>query len=198
MSAKQAARKESDVFKELEDLCHSPGYVHVIAYFCFRDNTIRYADEVKPEDVLKQFSMDRLVRSEISTLIGLACKKGLDETLPSPEMMQEYVNKTDSLLQELHQSMMQPLEDIFDPRRIGDDSFNPFNSGAVLREAIFYGGESAYNFQYRDLSRFKYRKDNDWLIENRGYSLDQALSVIASVQALQIDKINNTLANLNS
>lgn len=197
MSAKQAAREESDVFKELEDLCHSPGYVHVIAYFCFRDNTIRYADEVKPEDVLKQFSMDRLVRTEISTLIGLACKKDLDETLPSPETMQEYVSKTDSLLQELHQSMMQPLEHIFDPSRIGDDSFNPFNSGAVLREAIFYGGESAYNFQYRDLSRYKYRKDNDWLIENRGYSLDQALSVITSVQVLQIDKINGILASLS-
>ncbi|RRQ20500.1 prepilin peptidase [Guyparkeria sp. SCN-R1] len=196
MLENKVARKESDVFKELEDLCHSPGYIHVIAYFCFRDNTIRYADEVKPEDVLQQFSMERLVRTEISTLIGLACKIDIDETLPSPKMMQEYLGKTESLLQELHRSMMPPLEDIFDPSKIGDDNFNPFNSGAVLRESIFYGGESAYHFQYRDLSKDKYRNDNEWLVENKGYSLEQALSVVASIQVLQNDKLNDVLVGL--
>ena len=80
MPENKIARKESEVFKELEVLCQSPGYIHAIAYFCFRDNTIRYADEVKPEDVLQQFSMERLVRTEISTLIGLVCKNDIDET----------------------------------------------------------------------------------------------------------------------
>ncbi len=197
MPLNKKARKESDVFKELEDLCHSPGYIHAIAYFCFRDNTIRYADEVKPEDVLQQFSMERLVRTEISTVIGLACKKDIDETLPSPDLMQDYISRTDSLLQELHQSMMPPLQDIFDPSRIGDDNYNPFTSGAVLRESIFYGGESAYQFQYRDLSEHKYIKDNDWLIENKGYSLGQAISVISSIQVLQNDKINDVFVSLS-
>lgn len=196
MPENKEARKESEVFKELEELCHSPGYIHAIAYFCFRDNTIRYADEVKPEDVLQQFSMERLVRTEISTLIGLACKKDIDETLPSPDLIQNYISRTDTLLQELHQSMMPPLQDVFDPSKIGDDNFNPFNSGAVLRESIFYGGESAYHFQYRDLSEDKYRKDNDWLIENKGYSLEQAMSVISSIQVLQNDKINDVLLSL--
>ena len=124
MPENKVARKECEVFKELEDLCHSPGYVHVIAYLCFRDNTIRYADEVKPEDVLQQFSMERLVRTEISTLIGMVCKKDIDETLPSPSLMQDYISKTDSLLQELHHSMMSPLKELFDHSRIGDDSFD--------------------------------------------------------------------------
>lgn len=144
MPLNKIARNESDVFKELKDLCHSPGYIHAIAYLCFRDNTIRYADEVKPEDVLQQFSMERLVRTEISTLIGLVCKKDIpefriDETLPSPDLMQDYISGADTLLQELHQSMMPPLQEVFDPSRIGDDNFNPFNSGAVLRESIFMG-----------------------------------------------------------
>lgn len=196
MPKNKVARKESEVFKELEDLCHSPGYVHVIAYLCFRDNTIKYADEVKPEDVLQKFSMERLVRTEISTLIGMACKTDIDESLPSPKLMQEYIGKTDSLLQELHYSMMPPLKDVLDPSKMGDDGFNPFNSGTVLRESIFYGGESAYHFQYRDLSEDKYRKDNDWLIENKGYSLKQAMSVISSIQVLQNDKINDILTSL--
>lgn len=196
MPLNKEARNESDVFKELEDLCQSPGYIHAIAYFCFRDNTIRYADEVKPEDVLQQFSMERLVRTEISTLIGLACKKDIDEKLPSPDLMQDYVSRTDTLLQELHQSMMPPMQEVFDPTRIGDDNFNPFTCGALLRESIFYGGESAYHFQYRDLAEDKYRKDNAWLIENKGYSLEQAMSVISSIQALQNDKINEVFVGM--
>jgi hypothetical protein len=87
MLANKAPRKESEVFKELETLCHSPGYVHAIAYFCFRDNTIKYADEVKLEDVLQQFSTERLVRTEISTLIGMTCKKHIDQAIPPPETM---------------------------------------------------------------------------------------------------------------
>jgi len=196
MSVNKEARKEIDVFKELEDLCHSPGYIHAIAYFCFRDNTIRYTDEVKPENVLQQPSMERLVRTEISTLIGLACKTDIDETLPSPDIIQDYIGRTDSLLQELHQSMMPPLQDIFEPSKIGDDKFNPLYSGAVLREPIFYGGESAYHFQYRDLSEYKYRQDNDWLIQNKGYSLDQAMTVISSIRVLQNDKINGVIGSL--
>lgn len=195
MPVNNEVRKEQDVFKELEDLCHSPGYIHAIAYFCFRDNTIKHGDEVTLEDVLQQFSMERLVRSEISTLIGLACKKDIDEALPSPETMQSYISNTDSLLKELHQSMMPPLEDIFGPTNISGD-FNPFESGALLRESIFYGGESAYNFQYRDLPKDKYRKDNDWLVNNKGYTLEQAMSVISSIQALQNDKINDVFISL--
>ena len=36
------ARDENEVFAELGDLCTSPGFIHVIAYFCARDNFIRY------------------------------------------------------------------------------------------------------------------------------------------------------------
>jgi len=50
---------------------------------------------------------------------------------------------------------MVPLKELFDPCKIGDQNFNPFKKGNVLREAIFYGGESAYQFQYRDLSKIK-------------------------------------------
>jgi hypothetical protein len=189
-------RTEGEVFKELESLCHSSGYIHAIAYLCFRDNTIKYTDNVKFEDILQQFSMERLLRTEISTLIGLACKKGIDETLPSSDLLQDYISRTDSLLQELHHSIMPPLQGLFDPSKIGDDNFNPFNSGSVLRESIFYGGESAYHFQYRDLSGDKYRKDNDWLIKNKGYSIEQAISVISSIQVLQNDKINDVFVSL--
>lgn len=172
-------RKELDIFLELTEVCTSPGYVHAIAYLCFRDSTLQYADTMTSDDLLQQFHKDRLVRTEISTLIGLACKKSLDMNLPSSKVLDQYVKKTDFLLQEIHQSMMQPTADIF------NQDINPFKIGSVLRESIFYAGESAYHFQYRDLSKIKYQKDNAWFLTNKGFSIQQVIDVVSSVQLLQ-------------
>lgn len=91
-------RKENDIFIELETLCQSPGYVHAIAYFCFRDNTVQYTDEITVENVLKQYSDDRLLRTEISILIGLMCKHTINDNLPEPTVLQRYIDDTERLL----------------------------------------------------------------------------------------------------
>ena len=192
----EVSRSESEIFSELAMLCVEPGYVHAIAYLCFRDNIIKYSGTMTTDDVLQQFSMDRLVRTEISTLIGLTCKTNLNLNIPSPDIVQEYIDKTELLLKEVHQSMMPPMEEIFDPSKIGDESFNLFKNGSILRESIFYGGEGAYNFHYRDLSKIKYEKDDQWFIENKGFSIKQATEIFTSVQLLQIEKINQTLQGL--
>lgn len=71
-------RKEEEIFEELGKLCASPGYVHAIAHICFRDNVIAYKDEMKAEDMQHMFSRSRLIRTEVSTLIGLLVKKEID------------------------------------------------------------------------------------------------------------------------
>jgi SEC-C motif/Nuclease-related domain len=193
---REAVRKESDIFSELAKICASPGYVHAIACLCYKNDIIRYGDTLTPEDMLQQFSRDILVRTEISTLVGLACKKQLNIDLPSPEVIQRYIDETDSLLKEIHQSMGAPIEYIFDPNKVGDQNFNPFRDGSVLREPIFYSGESAYHFQYRDLSKIKYEKDSDWFLRNKGFSIQQVIDVVTSIQSLQNDKANNVLQEL--
>lgn len=193
----QVRRTESEVFAELSMLCASPGYLHTIAYFCFRDNTIRYGDVMTSDDVLEQFGMHRLVRTEISTLIGLACKGELNADMQTPEVIQGYIDGTEKLLLEIHHTMMPDFSEVFDPERLGDQDFNPFKSGAVLRETIFYGGEAAYHFQYRDLSLLKYKEDSDWLVRNKGYSSDEAVSVVAAIQELQNRKVNEFIPNLD-
>lgn len=190
---KKIVREETEIFLELSELCASPGYVHAIAYFCFRDNTVRYNEKLTSDDLLQQFSEERLVRTELSTIIGLTCKSQISTDLPSPDLIQEYIQKTETLLQEIHQSMMPPMEEIFNPNKIDDPSFNPFKSGKSLREPIFYSAESAYYFQYRDLSKEKYKKDTDWFSKNKGFSIQQALDVIASLQSLLNNKINDLL-----
>ncbi|CDL87260.1 SEC-C metal-binding domain-containing protein [Xenorhabdus cabanillasii] len=190
-------RTESAIFSELSTLCSCPGYLHAIAFFCFRGNTISYDDVITTEDVLEQFGMDRLVRTEISTLIGLACKGDLNTEIQSPEIIQAYIDKTEALLEEIHQSMIPDMREIFECEQMSNPDFNPFKKGAVLREAIFYGGESAHHFQYRDLSSLKYIKDSEWLTYNKGFSSEEAISTIKAIQELQNRKINEFIPSLN-
>ncbi|WP_206598634.1 hypothetical protein [Rufibacter ruber] len=189
-------RKESEIFSDLAKICTSPGYIHAIAYFCFRDNTIKYRERITTNEVLQQFTPNRLIRTEISTIIGLACTKKLNTELPAIKTFENYLQRTEELLEELHHSMMPAMADILKQGVIKDEDFNPFRHGTFLREPIFYSGEGAYHFQYREFSKLKYIKDDSWFINNKGYSIEQAIEVIHAIHKLQNNKLNNVLSNI--
>jgi hypothetical protein len=102
LAMKKTARSEQEVFFDLETICCRPGYVHVVAYFCFRDNVILYEGDLKKADMRKMFSSSRLIRTEINTLLGLMIKADIDWNLPEPKIVREYMDATERLLEELH------------------------------------------------------------------------------------------------
>jgi hypothetical protein len=185
-------KSEANIFKELEELCTSSGYIHAIAYLCFRDNMlIMSGEEITVEDILNQYSDERLIRTEISTLLGLILKKDIDYTIPTPKTLQHYINKTDNLLKKLHKAMYEPAQDIFLDILKNKKDENPFIRGEFLKEAIFYSAESAYDFQYLDLFTKKYSKDIQWIKKNKGFELENARLIINSIIDLQLEKANN-------
>lgn len=191
-------RTEIEVFADLARLASSPGYAHAIAAICFRDNVIPIKDEVDSADIAKQFSDERLLRTEISTLVGLLVKTSNDLRIPEPHKVQEMIDRTDQLMQELHQSMNAPAHDFFRQALAGEAPENPLTKGVFLREAIFYGGESAYLFQYRDLAVPKYSPDNEWLVANKEFTINDARTVVASIFDLQNEKLTATLKGLRN
>lgn len=191
------ARPEQVIFDELAELCISPGYVHAIAYLCFRDNMIRYSGEMTADDMQPLFSRSRLIRTEISTLIGLMLKRDINYSLPSPKTLDRYIKMTEALLEEIHHTMLGAFCEGIDPAKIMEKDFNPFTSGAVLREPIFYGGESAYSFQYRDFSPHKYGNDDSWLIANKHFSIQQARDVVFAVSRLLDEKAIEVLESMS-
>ena len=98
-------RPEHEILLELKKLCISSGYAHAIAHFCFRDNIVRFSKDLTIKDMESTFSPDRLIRTEISSLIGLMIKADVDFTLPPPSVLQDYADKTEELLNELHHSL---------------------------------------------------------------------------------------------
>lgn len=181
-------RTEQEIFDELASLCILPGYLHAVSWFCFRDNFVKIGEKLKSEDLDNLYGDDRLIGTEITTLIGLALKGPLDISLPSPSTMQHYITQTECLLCEIHQAMTAPWFAHLTPEKI-QGALNPFTEGEALREPIFYGGESAYGFQYRDLSVRKYASDDAWIIATKGFSIHSAQHVVQSICKFQDAKI---------
>ena len=86
------------VFDELEALCGSKGYIHVLAYLSFRDNFISYSKEMTPEAMSASYDKSRAIRTEFSTLLGLMMKSPMDSSMPSPQTMQSMIEETHALL----------------------------------------------------------------------------------------------------
>ena len=186
-------RTEREIFQELAAMCTSQGYSHAIAHLCFRDNIVRYAGEMTAEDMAHMSSMKRLSRTEISTLIGLMVKSPIDFTMPSPQVMQEYITRTDDLLAELHQVMSLEAFQTQDWKKIVDEGGSPFQQGQAYREPIFYGGESAYLFQYLDLAGRKYAADDHWMERCKGFTISTAQSIVRAAGRVQSERLQARL-----
>ena len=75
----------------------------------------------------------------------------LDLVIPSRTHLQSLVDRTDVLMEELHDALGAPAaRSLLAIAKDGKGSEDIWN-GEALREPIFYGSESAYSFQYRDL-----------------------------------------------
>lgn len=186
-------RAEEEVFNDLAKLCVTEGYAHVIAYLCVRENSIFYKDQLTAKDFEHQSSRERLIRTEISTLIGLMCKEDIKLTTPQPNELQILVDKTESLLNELHETMTIPwLSGFSNPLEMLQSGADPFSSGAAMREPIFYSGESAYDFQYRELAFRKYANDVNWFEKEKGFSLADAKKIVDVVNVIQIEHLQSS------
>jgi len=189
MSPKEA-RDEIDIFNELQQLCNSPGYIHAIAYFCWRDNLIRFSgDKITEDDLQHTYAPDKLIRSEISTLIGLMVKGNLNTKLPEPATLQSYIDNSEALLHEMHMSLQKPWVEAFETATKSKKIRSPFSTAQGLREPIFYSGEAAYNFQYEEFSTLKYKADNDWLLKEFGFTIEEAALVACKLGELLESKI---------
>lgn len=181
-------RPEAQILEDLAALAASPGFAHAVAHLCYRDNVIHIKGELKPADMDRLFSRERLIRTELTTLIGLMAKKPMDLTSQPHEVVQSYVKRADALMKELHDAMSYPMfAAMLEAVKAGTAPPDPWR-GPGMREPIFYGTESAYTFQYRDLVPEKYGSDDDWLLMNKGFTSNQARTVAKTLCALMDEK----------
>lgn len=192
---KSNARNEADVFADLATLVISPGYAHAIAQICQRDNCVIFSEELKSSNMAQLFSTNRLIRTEVTTLLGLMVRQPLDLTLPTADVIKAYVERTDELMEEMHSALTRPMYDSLRTNLGADKKLDDVWQGNAMREPIFYGGESAYSFQYRDLLSEKYGADDDWLLKSKGFSIFQAQTIARVMCALMDERASQIFAN---
>jgi hypothetical protein len=190
-------RDERAILGELAELCTADGYIHALAFLTFRDNVIRYSEKLTPEDLERLRSPDRLIRTEVATLIGLMLKKPIRYALPTPHVTQVFIDRTEALLRELHEAILRPAREQVHAALADPSVASPFH-GPVLREAMFYGPDSAYNFQYRDLAVRKYGQDNQWLKANRGFTFQAVGDIIRGISKVHRETIASRLEEMRA
>jgi len=186
---KRNRRDENVIFKELEELCKSNGYFNVIAFFCLRDNSIFFSEFIESKNLTHLYSNERLVRNEISVLIGLSNKAGIRVNEFDSNTFELLVNKTEELLEEIHFSFLPALEPN-KGNKIRELADSPFMNPSLIRESIFYSAESAFNFQYRDFSKIKYQNDDQWLRTNKGFGIDDATRIVDTILEIHGERLN--------
>ncbi|MDE0445311.1 MAG: SEC-C metal-binding domain-containing protein [Spirochaetaceae bacterium] len=176
---------EQEIFDSLATLSKSPGYVQALTLLCLRDNAVRFSGELTGPDLTNLYSSNRLLRTEQSVLLGLLIKNQvIDTTMPSQEQLEEYIKSTEDLLEKLHYAIAEPLTESMKQNLASQNVDNPLAIGDSLREEMFYAGEAAFSYQYIDLAVKKYRRDNTWLIDNKGFEIEHAREVFEAIGSI--------------
>ena len=163
-------RTEQQIFEALKELSRQDGFWEIIAFFCWKDTFIHFSGEKLDEKAFSgQFDSTRLSRTELSTLVGLACKHGFKATQLSFDELKCRAEELWHLLDELHNSFYSTLdfsslvtkvkpedERATFSNRIFSDFIHSNEHNAFMREAIFYGGDGDYKHQNRDLDKRRY------------------------------------------
>ena len=179
---------ELQIFKELERLIHTPGYAHVLAALCYKHKLL--STDLKQSRATEAQS-EKLIPTEFRILIGLFAKTQRSHHILSPETIEQLMSETELLLTDLHRTFSNNLKDEIKSRISSNEKANEKSRSAFFREAMIYTGESAYTFQYRDLISRKYSNDDHWLIDNKGFSIEDVCAVFDAIQSNQFRILNS-------
>lgn len=144
-------------------------------------------DQFTKEDFLKIYDRSSLLRTESNLLLALLLSAPVDLGIPSASETAEHISRAQLLLEELHQAVLKPGHVLFadalhsHANGVGDGA-NPLGKGPILREAFFYGSESAFPFQYLELAKRRYASDAEWLQKNVGFTIEEAVAVMSAIR----------------
>ena len=132
---------------------------------------------VNEESLSHLLDSNRLIETEVSVLVGLFMQSNLPIDTVSVEELSDIHDRVTRLMEEIHHSVT--------PRFSIDEMQSDQNINGMIRESIFYGGESNYPHQFLDLAVLRYKNDNDWLIENKGFSVEDVESVASELMTME-------------
>ena len=173
------------------DLVKRPGYIYAFIMTIVRDC---FYELNNPEEFE---SRDKLITEELMTLLGFWVQHseshwGYPITFDD---MYQMVLDTDVLMKEMHissyETVFQEMHRIIQSSPSnGKYELSDEAKAQSIQEAIYYNGDSAYDYEYVHFLTKKYKYDREWLIENKGFNIDNAGEI-----ALEIKRTINSKAS---
>ena len=179
MISKSIHRSKQHVIQDIEALTRQPGFLHTLVFLCFRDLL------VDPKEAANRNWRESLSYQELGLLSGLLVKHPLRTAHQSEDVVALQVSKVDVLFKELHDAYMAPMINSFKPPTTTAPTppdqpprtSIPHGMGDFFAEAIFYAGSGAYDFQYLDLAAKRYEADAQWIVQHRGFNIEEACKI---------------------
>lgn len=168
-------RSRTEICAEIAELAQEPGFVYSLAMLLARD---LFYDPAEAADI--DWSA-RLSYQEFTFLAGLLVRESISLDHPTEEDVEAHMKRCDDLFEELHASFgavfFERLQAIMAAGPGSSDTATQesrefFGDGEMMIEPIVYGGSGAYDFQYVELVRRRYARDNAWLVEHKGFTAD--------------------------
>ena len=176
-------RSEQEVFNDLEQLCTSSGFIYVLPYLGILHDCI-YSDskEIKPSDMhCAKDKNKKIIETEMSALVGLMIKKQIDYSKPKEEKLFEMFYHAHALLDELHKILENQALNSSDIEKIIKNKSLIQPTKEWIRERTFYASQCANDFQLLDLIHEKNKNDDQWLIDNMGFSSLEMKEVLKAI-----------------
>ena len=185
-------RSKQQIIHDIESITRQPGFLYILAMLCCRDNF------VVPEEVANKNRHESLSSQEIGLMIGLLVKHTLQTVRPSADVAEHQITKIDALFQELHDAYNVPMIESFKSHITASSKSldrpqrapNSYGVGDFLAEGIFYAGDGAYDFQYLDLAAKRYVSDTQWIVQQRGFSIEDACTIARQLKCRIQERMN--------
>ena len=135
---------------------------------------------------------DSLSYQELALLCGLLVKHAVDMRQCSADAVVLQVSSVDELFAELHRAYKPPPLNNFEtptattPTQLHrrDGTSGQYGMGDFFAESVFYAGSGAYDFQYVDLAAKRYEADDQWIVQQRGFSIGTACAIASQLKSL--------------
>lgn len=178
---------KDEIIEELNKHICGYSYINVISYACLHE-IVSYNETGFPNPKVV------LTYDEWLLVIGLWLKnidKIPQNEIDSFEDVEKEASLLYILLEKLHYSYLPDFSsiDFSKAESLKEVLHETMDSPALVQEAIFYGGEGAYDFQYTSFIADKYKKDRDWIKQNKGVDINKFHPFYVTIRHLLAQKM---------
>lgn len=180
----------NQILEKIYNLTHKQGFIYALLLIIRRDQTV-FVSEYGYMN-----AHDRLITEEIGLLLRYWLKDnsnpfGYPASLSEISTMK---HEAISLMNNLHSSFLRQPEDKVDLCQISSQEEMQamiekiFPIEQRIKEAIFYCGDSLYDFEYTDYLQPKYKYDLEWLKTNKSFVPSEVIPIIRHIKRVLTDK----------